>query len=278
MSIICFYITGDEDAPQTLHYGMDLATKTDRDLQVICALPDLTATFEHMEMGAGYGVASAVPSHLINEQNNTADQTQTDFENALAASSVSSQRAKLEIRYGFLPHIAADAALLADMLVFPARAGRPGHAYSAAFLHVLTKAATPVVLAGKKPSAPGPAIVAWDGSEQAMRAIRAHLPLLEMATEVIILHNPNKLKHILRSPRRAPTALQNWLEVRNLKSRLVSITGNVGSELLDTAAMLKANTIIAGAYGHSRLGEYLFGGVTRTLLQADAPQAIALCH
>ena len=278
MSIVCFYITGAKDNSDTLSYAMDLAAKTEQNLQVVCALPDLTASYEHMQIDFGYGVGTPVPSHLVDEQTETAQKTENEFNTALKNSALSADKAMFEVRYGFIPHLVADATLLADMCVFPPQAGRSGHMYSEAFLHALTECDSPVILAGSTADTKSPVIVAWDGSEQAMRSIRSHLPLLKTASEVVIVHNPNKLKHILKSPRRAPGEFQKWLDDRNIKNRLVDITGSVGRELIDTASLLEASTIIAGAYGHSRLGEYLFGGVTRTLLHADVQPAIALCH
>ena len=44
----------------------------------------------------------------------------------------------------------------------------------------------------------------------------------------------------------------------------------IGPVLAQRAMELGASYLLMGAYNHSRLGEYLFGGVTRTLL-ADSP-------
>ena len=42
--------------------------------------------------------------------------------------------------------------------------------------------------------------------------------------------------------------------------------GSVTDELLRVAAFENVDLIVCGAYGHSRLGEWVFGGVTRDLL------------
>jgi nucleotide-binding universal stress UspA family protein len=47
--------------------------------------------------------------------------------------------------------------------------------------------------------------------------------------------------------------------------------------LIDHAERMQAQTIVMGGYGHSRFGEYLFGGVTRNLLH-DCPTAILVAH
>jgi nucleotide-binding universal stress UspA family protein len=38
-----------------------------------------------------------------------------------------------------------------------------------------------------------------------------------------------------------------------------------------------ANLIVTGAYGHSRLGEWMFGGMTRGLLE-EAPFCLMMSH
>ena len=42
---------------------------------------------------------------------------------------------------------------------------------------------------------------------------------------------------------------------------------NVGEAILEMAREMSADLIVAGGYGHSRLREWAFGGVTRTLLR-----------
>jgi nucleotide-binding universal stress UspA family protein len=53
--------------------------------------------------------------------------------------------------------------------------------------------------------------------------------------------------------------------------------GGVADELIRLAKAEGADLIVAGAYGHSRLGEWAFGGVTRDLL-ASSPMCCLLSH
>ena len=53
------------------------------------------------------------------------------------------------------------------------------------------------------------------------------------------------------------------VEVRVIESE----GGEPGSVLLDQAAALGSDLLVLGAYGHSRLTEFVFGGVTRTALR-----------
>ena len=50
-----------------------------------------------------------------------------------------------------------------------------------------------------------------------------------------------------------------------------------GFQILRQANLEGADLIVAGAYGHSRLGEWIFGGVTQELL-ASSPVCCMLSH
>ena len=53
-------------------------------------------------------------------------------------------------------------------------------------------------------------------------------------------------------------------------------SGDLGEAILD--ASKGADLIVAGAYGHSRLREFVFGGVTKSLLRAIDGPSLLLAH
>jgi nucleotide-binding universal stress UspA family protein len=53
--------------------------------------------------------------------------------------------------------------------------------------------------------------------------------------------------------------------------------GPVATELLELVRTEKADLVVAGGYGHSRLGEWFFGGVTHELL-SSSPVCCMLSH
>ena len=53
--------------------------------------------------------------------------------------------------------------------------------------------------------------------------------------------------------------------------------GGVELGLVDYAKRSAASYIVMGGYGHSRAGEFLFGGVTRALLK-ECPVPLVLAH
>ena len=69
------------------------------------------------------------------------------------------------------------------------------------------------------------------------------------------------------------------LTARGVKARLERLTGSgeAGPMLLDGARAIGAGILVAGAFGHPRLQEFIFGGTTRSLLNADQP-SLFLSH
>ena len=76
----------------------------------------------------------------------------------------------------------------------------------------------------------------------------------------------------------SPAALERWLDSHNVKHKRMPIEGQVASGLLSLAKGSGASIIVAGAYGHSRIGERLFGGTTQRLLDAEEAPALALAR
>lgn len=111
----------------------------------------------------------------------------------------------------------------------------------------------------------GPAVVGWNGSFEAANALRAALPLLQMASEVHIVTVEESKEHVLPSLA-ASTYLSRHSVTSELHARPVS-DKPVEEAIKETAQVMGAGYIVMGGYGHSRAREFLFGGVTRTFLK-----------
>jgi nucleotide-binding universal stress UspA family protein len=115
---------------------------------------------------------------------------------------------------------------------------------------------------------PGPAVVGWDGSMQAIAAIVAALPLLARADRVrLALVNPNALRELHGEQPGADMAL--YLARHGVRVDVVveRTRSTVGAALLGLARDCGAGLMVTGAYGHSRYREWMVGGVTRELLE-----------
>lgn len=125
---------------------------------------------------------------------------------------------------------------------------------------------------------PGVAVVGWDGSMQAMRAIAAALPLLRRAENVkLVLVNPDQLSDLHGEQPGADMAL--YLARHDVRVEVVRehTTATAGAALAALARDCGAGLMVTGAYGHSRLREWVLGGVTRELLER-APVPLLLAH
>ena len=117
-------------------------------------------------------------------------------------------------------------------------------------------------------------LVAWSATRESIRAVADALPLLARAKAVEVLvvdHERNRAGHGQEPGADIARHLARHgakVEVR----RLSSGGKEVGRLLLSEAAAFRADLLVMGAYGHSHLREWMFGGVTRTVLyEADFP-------
>jgi len=76
-----------------------------------------------------------------------------------------------------------------------------------------------------------------------------------------------------------PTRLQSYYAARGVKAEidLLPDSGDAAPVLLYAARKAEAQVLVAGAFGHPRLQEFIFGGTTRTLLNSDQP-SLFLSH
>ena len=166
-------------------------------------------------------------------------------------------------------------ARLCDVAVFgpdPARGRGP---LVEAFQQILMEERRPVFVA-RRPIDPGaPVAVAWDGGREASRAAREAVPWLKKSKEVVVLSAP------AATPRSFdPVRLCDYLAVRGVKVRVERLTasGEAGPLLLEAVGKVGSDLLVAGAFGHPRFQQFIFGGATRTLMQTDTGPSLFLSH
>jgi len=110
------------------------------------------------------------------------------------------------------------------------------------------------------------ALVCWDGSRTAARALADAMPLLEFSKsiELVTVGNGHKGDTVRFAD------VDKHLARHGLKAAVKQITADVdvASTILSHAADSSADFIVMGGYGHSRLREFILGGVTRGILGA----------
>lgn len=121
-------------------------------------------------------------------------------------------------------------------------------------------------------------VVAWKDTRECRRAVRDALPLLQQASEVLLLTIGEGDAHAQAKKHLADVAAYLVRHrVIVAEEMFKAARGPAASELLHVVRDEKADLIVAGGYGHSRLGEWIFGGVTHELLAAS-PVCCLLSH
>ncbi|MGA0604082.1 universal stress protein [Caulobacter sp. KR2-114] len=173
----------------------------------------------------------------------------------------------------------ARASRAADLIIAAAATGRVDPFREAPPTDLVMTAGRPVlVLASEgEPLAGERVVVAWKDTREARRALADALPLLERAKEVLVLEVCES--DDVEAARIRAGDVARALERHGVAARPTACAshGDAGGEILQQARLFGADLIVAGAYGHSRLGEWIFGGVTRALL-AQATTHLLLSH
>lgn len=117
-------------------------------------------------------------------------------------------------------------------------------------------------------------MIAWDGSRSAARAVADAMPLLgkAKAVDVVIVADDKGKSDELPGADIAQHLARHGLTID--VRRIVAGDSDVASTLLSHAADASADLIVMGAYGHSRLREFILGGVTRGMLAAMTVPAL----
>ena len=134
---------------------------------------------------------------------------------------------------------------------------------------VLMQSGRPLLLA---PARPEPILgrniaIAWKAGAEAARAVTAAASWLERAERVFILsvsHHPVGDDRDRLSAERLAASLR-WRGL-NAEVQTDYATGPEAQTLQSMACDREADLLVMGAYGHSRLREYVLGGVTQSML------------
>lgn len=277
MSIVAVLQGSFETDALTTQSALALARRLNVPLTGLCALPDPGSALMLVATPEAAGISAAAAKGLFDLQRDMRAAAERAFREVAGQGAHGLDTAFVH-PVATAESAAASAATLAEAIVFPRSAASSGEPLSVAFDHVMMDARLPVVLAGNKPLQPGPVIIGWDGSNGASRAVRFHAPLVTAFGEVIIAQNHKDAARDGARPGVTPGSLADWLTRQGAAPRVENLEGEVAGALLSLAARTGASMIVAGAYGHSRLGERLFGGTSRRLLDAADGPALALAR
>jgi nucleotide-binding universal stress UspA family protein len=163
---------------------------------------------------------------------------------------------------------------ISDLVVFDDIAAKGKGPLAESFQQIVADEQRPTLVARKDFKVGGVAAVAWDGGKEASRAVRTAVPLLAKASRIVILSAPAAAARQFD-----PVELKTYLAGRGVTADVHTIpeTGDPAPRLLAASREMGADLLVAGAFGHPRLQEFIFGGATRTFLAAETP-SLFLSH
>jgi nucleotide-binding universal stress UspA family protein len=120
-------------------------------------------------------------------------------------------------------------------------------------------------------------VVAWDFSRPAARAVADALPLLKKAKQVRVVTVTNeKIIDTTRSGEEVAKYLARH-GVQVVLDNVDAAGRRIGDVLESSAASRNADLIVMGAYGHSRVRDFILGGATKSMLSRP-PVPVFLSH
>lgn len=170
---------------------------------------------------------------------------------------------------GYLPACVADAAKTADLVVLNRKLDAfPAPDMRHIVADVLTQSRALVVAVAddcRGFNAAGKVIIAWDGSERVMSAVRRAVPLLTLAAEIKIVQIGECAGDALNVKEAATYLSRHGIHA---EVELAPDASSVAVAIRSEAERYGADYLLMGAYSHSPIREALFGGVTRAMLSA----------
>lgn len=171
------------------------------------------------------------------------------------------------------------AARLCDLVVFGVAEGQAGYENTReGFEAVLLSGARPVLSVPREPaeSLSQRIAIAYDGSAAAAHAVTAALPFLSRAKSV---HSFEVTPKAGKSE--ALAELHDYLALRGIE--IIEHVVDPGPKPLGEALALavqaqRCELLVLGGYGHSRIREFVLGGVTRHVLGHATPFAVLMTH
>jgi nucleotide-binding universal stress UspA family protein len=263
---IVVFIDGRTDTTGILEFAGALADEHGAHLIGVFMQPEPEITPAET-FARGKGMASLIEAHRAQLEGIEADRRAL-FEGAVRRHGIRSQ-------WRSLPYMSSEVgvhAYYADLVVIarPNRGDQTAGPPSLAESLVLTSGRPIIVFPPHGTvSRVRRILMGWNARRESIRAMADALPLLVRAeaVEVLVVDYQRHPEGHGEEPG-ADIAHHLAPHGAHVEARRVSSGGeDVGRILLSRAAAFGADLVVMGAYGHSHLSEWVFGGVTRTVLR-----------
>jgi nucleotide-binding universal stress UspA family protein len=260
MRSILVYADRSPAMPARLETALSLARATDGHVTLLVDTP--IGRYISMDpMGGSYVASDAMKQALADDDGQAARLRTQLHEAGLPYDVIRSEDEPVEAL--------AVASRLADVVIMSRASAIAGE--------VALATRTPLLVLPNDRALPVPvakACVAWDGGNEAALALRGAIPLLAKCASVDVLT-------VREKPGGFPAAdAVRYLSRHSIKAEPHELVRKGSTEETLAAAVLRlgGELLIMGAYGRSRMREFLFGGVTRYFLEDCPRPALLMAH
>lgn len=173
--------------------------------------------------------------------------------------------------------LVAEYGRLSDLIVLPNQAAGDGSVQAAVTLEAaLMSSGRPVLISSPEGGPTGASVaIAWNGGREVAHTVQAAMPMLTRADHVHILTVGTEKTDVTRGDDLVDYLA--WHGISAHLSKLQPQRGSTGEALMTAAGDRGCDLIVMGGYGHSRMRELIFGGVTRHALN-HAEIAVLMAH
>lgn len=145
---------------------------------------------------------------------------------------------------------------------------------------LVMRAGRPMLLVpeARGPLGLGTVLVAWKDTREARRAVADSLPLARLAERVLVVSVAED--DDAGAAHAGAADVVGWYHRHDIAAemRALPLVTDPASQLRTLALDEGADVIVAGAYGHSRTREWVFGGVTHEFMTREASNHLMLSH
>lgn len=265
-SLLCV-VTDLEYCRAALEQAVATAASEEAHLEVLCTGVDLTQVTSYYA-----GANAVILQETITRALESAEKLAQDVSERLEGEAITWNTATAVAALADLGRHIAARARFADLVILAHPYGESaGPEHEPIIEASMFEGRAPVLVVpadGAPLIAPEKIVIGWNESSEAMSAIRAALPILKQAASVNItvidppMHSPN---------RSDPGGLLSQFLARHGVSAEISVLSKTLPRVADVLKRhvtdTKADMIVMGAYGHSRLREAIFGGATRDMME-----------
>jgi nucleotide-binding universal stress UspA family protein len=265
-----------EESRAAMDLAIDMVKVNDGHLNVLCL------GIDRIQPGLYYaGATPAIMTENIEVARDEAQKNEKSAKAILNGYDINWSSQAMVAQINGLSYVVGGAARFNDLVVLPQPYGGGAGEEAASVLEAaMFEGHAPVLVCPAKiKTPPGKRIViAWNGSAEAMAAIKAALPYIHVAEAVdIAIIDPSRHDESQADPGSELSRMLARHGANVTVSVLARTVPRVAEVIERHAIDFGADMIVMGAYGHSRFRESILGGATRDMLE-DVTIPVLMAH